>query len=387
MKFLASGDHHFDEHSPRWDEVVRVHGWIAEQVEATRPIAFLSGGDIFERKSTPRERLAVATFFQRVAAVCPVLITRGNHDALGDLQILSRLETVHAIHVIEQTGVVTLRDDRGHVQARVGCMAWPTRQGVTDEGAARESIRTVLAAMASELNEGAAPKILLGHFDVRGATVGEGQPLISGALTVGLEDLAVCGADAVVMSHIHRPQVWRYSDRPMGYAGSPCRHDFGEVEPKGIVCVDIEAGVATWKTIPTPIREMLLLKGHFGPGAITSDAGNTYGTHFFQVELPPEDLVRGADIRLRYQVDREHRDAAKREAAKHEAMLLAMGAATVQVEDELVVTTRAREGAVAVAEERTLEGKLEAMWVAQNRVPEGPVKARLFGRLAELEVS
>lgn len=76
MKILASGDHHWDEHS-RFDECERIHGWIASQIEYERPDVFLSAGDIYERASTPRERAAVAEWLVRVAETCPVVIAKG----------------------------------------------------------------------------------------------------------------------------------------------------------------------------------------------------------------------------------------------------------------------------------------------------------------------
>src|SRR5690606_33414630 len=93
-------DSHFDEHS-RFEECVRLHGWIADDLRARRVDAVVHTGDVYERKSTPLERQAVADWVRRVASVAPVLVVRGNHDAVDDLPLLERLATEHRV-IVEQ---------------------------------------------------------------------------------------------------------------------------------------------------------------------------------------------------------------------------------------------------------------------------------------------
>ena len=59
MRLLASGDHHFREHS-RFAEAIRVHSWMVDVARERKPDVFLSGGDVYESASTPLEREAVA---------------------------------------------------------------------------------------------------------------------------------------------------------------------------------------------------------------------------------------------------------------------------------------------------------------------------------------
>src|SRR6185436_749582 len=91
-------DSHFYEHS-RFEECIRLHNWIAEDAKARGVELTVHAGDVYERKSTPLERQAAAAWFQLMAALGPVVVARGNHDAIDDLPLLERLETLHPIEV------------------------------------------------------------------------------------------------------------------------------------------------------------------------------------------------------------------------------------------------------------------------------------------------
>lgn len=371
FRIFATGDLHVDEHSDRFDECKRILDWIASYVEAATPApdAVLISGDIYERNSTPAERLVAASLVRRCADVCRVIIVRGNHDRKRDLALLAALASTHPIYVVEGREIVSLLTQSG-VTARIACMGWPTRANVTMDGAAKDALRNVLADIGAQLAPCSGPKILLGHFDVAGAKVGEGQPMIGGALTLGLEDLALAGADAVVMGHIHKPQEWLYNRRPIIYCGTPFRTDFGEPEDKSILSIEIDGDKVSWERIPTPARDMILAEASYTDGA------------FRLVEEPVS--VRNADIRIHYAVPKEHRDAAMRLALDIGERWKASGAATVKIDDELVVVARAREEAVAVAAARTTEEKLLALWASTGRMPVPAVKERILGRYARI---
>ena len=91
-------DSHFDEAS-RFEECQRLHAWIADDMAARGVDVVLHGGDLYERRSTPAERRAASDWLRVVADRCPVVIVRGNHDALGDLPLLAKLRTKHPIRV------------------------------------------------------------------------------------------------------------------------------------------------------------------------------------------------------------------------------------------------------------------------------------------------
>lgn len=379
MKIVASGDHHFDE-SSRFSECIRVHDWIADYVHADRPDVFLSGGDIFERASTPLERQAVADWLIRVAEICPVIIAKGNHDRRLDCAILSRLRTRHPIIVEERCGVHRVGD------GAIAVVAYPSRASLAAmigkplpsaalDDVARDCLRDVLRGLGAELAAHDGPRVLLTHAMINGSITSTGQPLVGAEMNVGLDDLALAGADITIAAHIHKPQHWTHGGQDFTYTGSPFRTAFGETEEKSIVVAEVSRAGTSWRRVPTPAAGMELFDGAFTSGvlAITSEAH------------PTAERVRGAEVRLRYSVAAEDRDAGQRAAAELKDRMLADGAISVKVEDQVIAKVRARAPEVAAA--KTLEEKLRALWaVRQLDIPEERARV-LLGRVASLETA
>lgn len=365
-KVIASGDHHFDEHSSRWDECLRIHDWIAEQVEEHQPDAFLSAGDIYERASTPKEREAVAAWLTRIAAVCPVVIARGNHDRPQDLYLLRRLCTHHPVTVEEGAGVHYAGD------AAIATLAWPSRsllrslvpdmsaEGIDD--AARAALRTVLGGMAAELEAFRGDKLLLMHAMVDGSVTSVGQPLVGCEFNVGLADLAAAGCHAGILGHIHAPQEWEHAGVPYIYTGSPFRTAFGETEEKSIALWD--GGRLT--RIHTPATRMELRELTWDPA-----------TQRLEGDLSGLD---GAEVRIRYQVPADQREAAR--GAIAEATERLGGAARIKTEEQVVPADRVR--APEVTTVTTLREKLAIHWASKGIDLPAARAERIFARAEEL---
>lgn len=376
IKILASGDHHFSERS-RFAECKRVHHWMAEEVARRKPAVFLSGGDIYESASTPVERAAVAEWLEAITETCPAIICKGNHDRPRETELLGKLRTKHPIIVEERCGV--------HYVAGVAIavLAWPERatllaqlgSGAEADMAAGDALRAVLRGLGAELAAHDGPTVLLTHCMIDGSKTSLGQPLIGAPMNVGLADLALSGADFVVASHIHCPQEWEHGRTQILYCGSPFRTAFGETEEKSIVELTIGDGVALWDRIVTPCTQMLLIEGAWD----SSNARMSITSKTF----PHADRVRGAEVRLRYDVEADQRDAAKRAAAQMRELMLADGAIRVQVEEQVIAVSRAR--APEIARARTLQEKLETIWEVRNDIPDAARRERLLGKVAQLE--
>lgn len=378
MRFIASADHHFDEHR-RFDECRRIHAWIAEQVEAERPDVFLSAGDIYERASTPVERLAVAEWLTRIADVCPVVIARGNHDRALDLDLLEQLEAPHPIHVEAAARVVELGG------AQVAVLPWPSlatlgsAMGATGERlaeGAREALRSVLGGLGAAMDP-ARPRLLLAHAMVDGSVTSVGQPLIGAELHVALSDLALARAQIAILGHIHAPQEWTVDGVSMLYTGSPFRTSFGEAEDKSIVVGEVCVGGAAWERRTTPATPMVDLEARLDPSspaarfAVTSKA------------FPHEARIAGAEVRLRYSTPSDCRDEARAAAAELADVCRGLGAVSVKVEEQVDASVRARMPEVATA--TTLPAKLDALWAARAVSPEPERRERLLSKLALVE--
>lgn len=378
-------DSHFDEAS-RFEECVRIHDWIADDLGSRGVDMVLHSGDIYERRSTPRERFAVARWVQRIAAIAPVVIARGNHDAIGDLPLLERLKTRHPIFVYEGVGVVRAGG------CAVGVLAWPQRSNLhTIAGAyghevieqhAADALRNVLRGLGQELAEQPEdhPRILLSHAMVRASRVSTGQPLVGCDFELGLEDLALAGADLYALGHIHLGQDWTIAGAPCVYPGSPRRTAFGELEAKGYVLVNFDEvdghrreceDWPRWERVETPATPMLLGEDEWGNGEwLCGWTG-----------LDP-DQAAGAEIRLRYRVAADEREAARAAVERVAEDLRARGAVNVKLDEIVRPEQRARAPEIATAQ--SLEAKLDALWRARSFEP-GERRAELVGKAHGIE--
>lgn len=379
MKIMGSGDHHWRENS-RFAETVAVHTWMIEEAARRKIDLFLSGGDIYESLSTPKERSFVAAWLQGMAEICPVVIAKGNHDREQDCAIMQKLRSKHPILVEERCGVYVVGG------AAVGVVAWPRKAillasagAVSQETASQvagDALRNVLRGLGAQLARHTGPRILLGHFMVDGARTSVGQPLVGVDMNVGLSDLSLASPHLTLMAHVHCPQEYVLDNgSPAIYVGSPRRTAFGEVEDKGVVVAEFDGSrLLSWERVKTPCAPMLLLEDEWRDGWSTSGHG-----------LPESQALKGADIRFRYRVASDARDAAKRSAAEFKAWALALEAASVQVEEEVISTVVARAPEVAAA--KTLGDKLAALWRVRNEVIAPDRVSRLLERARSLEES
>jgi exonuclease SbcD len=378
MLVLCSGDHHFNERS-RFEECVRVHRWMVELARSEKADVFLSGGDIYERASTPLEREAVAEWLTSMAEVCPVVISKGNHDRARDVELMRRLRTRHPIVVEERAGVHVVAG------AAIGAIAWPepaflmAKAECSEAGNAdlRLALGHILRGLGVQMAEHAGPRILLGHLMVDGSVTSTGQPLLGQPINVALAELALARAQLGIIGHIHNAQVFDVAGAPHWYPGSPFRTSFGEMEKKLVLLAEFnqQHRLRQVQEIETPATPMVLVSDEWGRhpdgehGWVVGDVGEVRD-------------ARGCEIRFRYRVANEHRDAAKAAAEKWREGWLADGAINVQVEQEIVVEARARMPEV-VAAVRPAE-KLEAYWAAKGFEP-GERREPLLTKFAELE--
>ena len=98
-----------------------------------------------------------------------------------------------------------------------------------------------------------------------------------------------------------------------------------------------------------------------------------------------ESDVLGAEIRFRYEVDPDQRDAARAEAEQWAAYWMSVGAVCVNVEEVVSTTQRAR--APEIVNALTLADKLHVLWNSRNTCPDAVRAARLIQMAGELEQS
>lgn len=372
MRIAIVADSHFDEHS-RFQECIRLHTWIADDARARGVDVVLHAGDVFERKSTPAERNAFAAWVTLIASFAPIVIVRGNHDALHDLQIFAGLDTDHPVIVEEGADCHAVATEAGELL--VACLAWPRKAELLasgtfgdDEGAAGRALRAVLSGLRDELESvERLPRVLLTHAMVRGSMTSVGQPLVGCDMELGLEDLALAGADLIALGHIHMPQDWDVAGVPAVYPGSPRRTAFGEVEDKGYVVAEFDGPrLVGWERVVAPATPMVLIDVHVAADGTVS----------------PVDLagLEGAEVRLRVHGAASARAAIRGASDELRAALEQAGAAA-KIEEVVTAEVRARAPEVAAAV--SLKDKLLAHWESKGLVH--PRQDGAISRLAVLE--
>ena len=334
------GDSHFDERS-RWDECLSVHHWIRDDIHERRVSAVVHTGDVYERPSSPRERLAAFDWFESLGV--PSAVVRGNHDAMRDLWLLEQVglcQVVEAAQVVELAGVA------------IQCMAWPdTALLHSYEGSPLEAQRAVLRGLAAQTSSHERV-IFAGHVQVRSSRVAGNERLVGQALELGIEDLGLANAGAYALGHIHLAQTWDVATHrgsaPVFYPGCPYRRTFGEPDEKGYSLLHWRDGRWVHEWIRTPCRGMHLITARF-------DGESGTGTFDGVPAILGDD-----DVRIRYTCDASR-------AAEARAWFTSWARercpqAKLEARTEATASVRAP----AVASRRTVPDQLEAMWQADN---------------------
>jgi len=380
IRIFHIADLHIDERS-RFGECQRVLNEFVDHVERKKPNLVLCAGDVFTRRSTPREMSFSEQIFQRIANTCAVVLVRGNHDAEFEIENFQRLRALYPIYGVEEPRVIT------ETGIAIACLPWPSKAGVvmhskeldleTADQEATSHLQAILRWLSDEIQDIAQPAVLLAHAMVRGSKFHEeSQPKTGCDFELGLEDLCLeCGVEAVMLGHIHIHQSWRLpcTVGECVYAGSPYHSDFGDLGAKGYVEWTIEQGQRpTWKHVPLSATPMYHCTGRWN---------SSYSSMLL---TKSEDYQYPCEIKLTYEVSAEHCTEARHWASQWKADMIARGAINVVPEPKIQVSTRARAPEVATAS--TTANKLRAYWSSlTSGAPDDRQAQRLIDKLTEIE--
>jgi DNA repair exonuclease SbcCD nuclease subunit len=216
--------------------------------------------------------------------------------------------------------------------------------------------------------------VFLAHLLIDGSRVANGQELVGLALNVGLADLAMVGAHAYVLGHIHLPQQWDIAGAPCFYTGSPFAKTWGETEQKSVTLLTWNGTGFDVERIPTPSAPLIHLEASWNGAGIELDNGGGLADW----------AVGGAEVRVRYSVPSDQREPARLAAERlRDELLNTWGAVSVKLEPVVSVEQRARVPEVATA--RTLADQLQAYWGSVGFEP-GDRRDLLLSKLSQLEV-
>ena len=345
MRCLLIGDAHLHE-GENLDDVAACLGFAVQTARERNVDLAIFLGDQFDRKSTPEERLVLRDVL--LAMPCPSILIRGNHEALGDLQVFAGYPDVH---VFEQPAIFPGELVRSKC-ADVVVVPWAEKSWLAARGWTGEAGDQAGARVLADLIRGlvatrphpARPFLLVGHLAVGGALSSSGQPLIGHGLEITLGDLVDAGAAATLLGHIHLPQELAPN---VFYAGSVACVDFGEEgETKRIGVIDVGADGSTDLTwLPTPCRKWVTIEAGVDSGILTETCDAFCG------QVNPPDFA-GMNVRYRYRCSEEESHLFDRAEIERRFA----GAHTLKIVPEIERMQRVRAAEVAAA--RTVEEKL-----------------------------
>jgi len=332
----------------------------------------LMGGDLFNtcRPSPNERRLGIDSLMPALAKNIPVILLLGNHDAArspAERNALDVMREVPGLTIVDRPEMLYAWRDEGivcvdypdelpesrEIALQIACFPWPSKNLLLADEEMRalepgtlnqvmsEKVLDVLRGLASQLDPGI-PSVLLAHLSVDMADAGGGRMmLLGGDWTVNVHDLAGLGFDAILLGHIHKPQMLCETP-PIVYSGSPEAVSFGEEgEPRRYCLWTFDEGaVPTFASIETPYRTFWTVDLYGPPGP-----NDTY------------EHLRDGIVRVRI--------AASAEASPSEIRqrIMAAGAVECTVEVERAESVRRRE--TGVTAQSGLEESIRA-WVKQK---------------------
>lgn len=280
----------------REQDALRTLRWIGEQARARDCEALVVAGDYVESKTNPRSG-RVTRIAQALYAGPELQIhLPGNHDIADvGLSIVEDLATRSPRWIGHTDPGFTIVGDVAVCVIPYVSTAWyrtlPGKEALSDAeayGELREWYLTIARGLFIRAERaGARSSILVGHQQLSGGRMNERQQVFLGDLDIVVDAaaLAAIGYAAIAFGHVHRGQTIIDDPAcPVLFAGSIERVDFAEeAEEKRFLVLDVDDGVATFESVPTPARRMLTVRG---PGTY-ADA-DVEGAIVRGVELDPD---------------------------------------------------------------------------------------------------
>ncbi|CAG4923395.1 metallophosphoesterase family protein [Paraburkholderia gardini] len=361
---------------------------VGNAIERRAEVAVISGDSTDHRLDAHAPALhALATQVHRLADAMPVLMLQGtlSHEPPGTLDNFALMGGTYPVFIADRVSQVALVDGQFHAscgpvfsldelrdviglrpQAVFTCLPTVNKgQLAASVGAlaAGTELGDVLAAylvaagqVNRELRVAGISTIGVSHGTVNGCTTEHGVTMAGFDHEFSLGALFDAECSAFLLGHIHKAQHWDRGGRRVGYPGSIGRFHYGEEGDKGYLLWGVWRDDADSLLIPTPSRQMLCVEFDGPP----------------DMEKLAEIAANASDkfVRVRWQIDEEHRQAVDRDAI---AALFA-GAAGLKVEARVLPVVRSR--AQGISLETTIEGKL-ARWCEFTQVEREPVIERL----------
>lgn len=315
---------------------------------------------------------ALAAQVQRMANHCPVLLLQGtfSHEPKGLLAMIAMVGSKFPVTVadaistwgmdgsrfepVRETGIYRLVVHALPTLNKADIAALTVNQ-VGEAGAlARGLVTQVLQSWAPAnrlLRQKGIPSMVISHGTVVNSISEQGVPMAGSDHEFSVGALFSAQADAVALGHIHLHQHWESEEgghrQLIAYAGSLGRYHYGELGDKYWLEWNIEAGNPSFEARATPSRRNIDIE-YVGPPDMDDLRSRA-------------DECAGAYVRIRYEIDQEHRQTVSHAAIKQ----VLERAAHVQIEGKTLIIQRQRASGISRI---SLPEKLD-LWCEKTATP------------------
>jgi DNA repair protein SbcD/Mre11 len=361
---------------------------VSDAIRGRADVGVISGDSTDHRLDAHAPALhALATQVHRMADAMPVIMLQGtfSHEPPGtldnfalmggrfDVYVADRVQQVALIErqFVPSAGPVFTDDELHSIlerspEAVFTCL--PTIHkgqlavsvGASDASTELAEVLTGFLVRAGRVNialrAAGVPTVGISHGTVNGCTTEHGVLMAGFDHEFSVTSLFEAQCDAFMLGHIHKHQSWMNAGQLVAYAGSIGRFHYGEEGDKGYLMWDVAAGDAHAELVATPSREMVTVDFDGPP----------------DMERLAELAQSSADrfVRVRWQIDEEHRQAVDRGAIE----ALFSKAAGLKLDARILPVVRSR--AEGISQEVTVDRKL-ARWCELANVEAAPLIDRL----------
>lgn len=281
-------------------------------IDHNADLAIFAGDAFKTRNPNPTYQREFSWRMRDLARQCPVVMLVGNHDLPVNIKKASSIEIYETLEVpniivCRTNSLQTIQSNAGPIQ--IAAVPYPVRARLLEDDASslptrnaistldenlQEHIELVIRDLATKAAESEIPRVLVGHFSVKGAIYGsERQVMLGRDIAITLGNLADPTWDYVALGHIHKHQNMtqgREDAPPIVYSGSIERIDFGEEgDEKGFVWVELERGHTRWEFVPLQTRPFITLRADVrragSPTQVILDEIRKYDLHNAIVRL------------------------------------------------------------------------------------------------------
>ncbi len=257
------------------EELEKCLNFVLETAEHEQPDLAIIAGDIYDSQDVKLDSLAakrITRFVSGLADICPVAIVIGtpSHDG-NAAEVLRFVRANHFVTVASKPeqhyfyrGELYSKPPIGNIktEAVVTLIPQPTKQYFQgadhDISAAMSAVFMGFGATAAQHK---CPHILVGHWNVSGAKLSNGQTLTGQEIDISVDQMMLANPDLICLGHIHLPQ--QLGDRAF-FAGSLYAKDWGENHEHGFYVHDLDTGISRF--LGTPCKKMVRVQEDFTNG-------------------------------------------------------------------------------------------------------------------------